>query len=154
MSGMALTILGAAIAFALAGTGSAVGVGLAGQAAAGVTAEQPDKFSKAMVLQLLPGTQGIYGLLVAFLILIRSGVIGGDAMAITEELGYAYLFASLPFGVVGLTSGIFQGKVAVSGIGLLARRPEEFAKGITMAAMVETYAIFGLLISIFAVIMI
>lgn len=154
MSGMALTILGAAIAIAFAGTGSAIGVGLAGQAAAGVTAEQPDKFSKALILQLLPGTQGIYGLLVAFMILLLSGVIGGDATAITEELGYAYLCASLPIGIVGLTSGIFQGKVAVSGIGLLARRPEEFAKGIIMAAMVETYAIFGLLISILAVVMV
>lgn len=153
MSGMALAIFGAAIAIAFAGTGSAIGVGLAGQAAAGVTAEQPDKFSKALILQLIPGTQGIYGLLVAFMILFFSGVIGGDPSTLTEQMGYVYLFASFPIAFAGLTSGIFQGKVAVSGIGLLARRPEEFVKGIIMAAMVETYAIFGLLISILVVVM-
>lgn len=153
MSGTVLAILGAALAIALAGTGSAIGVSIAGQAAAGVTGEQPDKFSKALILQLLPGTQGIYGLLVAFLIFIMSGVLGGGE-EISKAEGIAYLCAALPVAVVGLTSGIFQGKVAASGINLLAKRSEEMGKGIIMTVMVETYAIFGLLVSLIAVVMI
>lgn len=153
MSGIVLAILGAALAIALAGTGSAIGVSIAGQAAAGLTSEQPDKFSKALILQLLPGTQGIYGLLVAFLIMIMSGILGGGA-EISEMEGLAYFFAAVPVAVVGLTSGIFQGKVAASGIGLMAKRSEEMGKGIIMTVMVETYAIFGLLVSLIAVVMI
>ncbi|MGN1096831.1 MAG: permease, partial [Christensenellales bacterium] len=65
--GTFFALLGAALAAGLAGSGSAIGIGMAGKAAAGVTAEDPTKFSKCLVLQLLPGTQGIYGLLIAFL---------------------------------------------------------------------------------------
>ena len=64
--GLVYSLLGAAVAVFLAGAGSALGVGIAGQAAAGVVTEDPSKFAKVLVLQLLPGTQGIYGLLVAF----------------------------------------------------------------------------------------
>lgn len=153
MSGTVLAILGAALAIALAGTGSAIGVSIAGQAAAGLTSEQPDKFSKALILQLLPGTQGIYGLLVAFLIFIMSGILGGGT-EIAQAQGLAYLFAACPVAIAGLTSGIFQGKVAAAGIGVLAKRPEEMGKSIILTVMVETYAIFGLLVSLIAVVMI
>ena len=71
--GVALALLGAAIAALFAGVGSAIGVGIAGQAAAGVVTEDPNKFSKVLVLQLLPGTQGIYGLLIAFITLTQIG---------------------------------------------------------------------------------
>ena len=74
--GQALAIFGAALA-ALAGVGSALGVGVAGEAANGVVAEDPNKFGQTLVLQALPGTQGIYGLLVAFLILSKIGLLGG-----------------------------------------------------------------------------
>ena len=75
--GLAFAILGAALAACLAGAGSAVGVGVAGQAAAGITTEDPNKFSKALILQLLPGTQGIYGLIIAFFCLNQVGLVGG-----------------------------------------------------------------------------
>ena len=74
--GVALALLGAAIAALFAGVGSAIGVGIAGQAAAGVVTEDPNKFSKVLVLQLLPGTQGIYGLLIAFITLTQIGIMG------------------------------------------------------------------------------
>lgn len=149
--GFAWIVIGAALSVGLAGTGSAIGVGMAGQAAAGVTSEQPDKFSKALVLQLLPGTQGIYGLLIAFLALSFGGLFTGDVSGVTTAQGLSYFFACLPMAIVGLTSGIYQGKVAVAGINMMAKRPEEFTKGIIMTAMVETYALFGLLISVLAI---
>ena len=46
-----------------------------------------------------------------------------------------------------------QAKTAVAGIGLLAKRPEEAGKAITMAIMVETYAVFALLISMLVILL-
>ncbi len=147
ITGNVWALLGAAVA-ALAGIGSAIGVGIAGQAAAGVLAEDPKKFGKTLILQALPGTQGIYGLLMAFLIFIRIGLLGGGMMDLDVSQGL-YIFASgIPIGLVGIWSGIAQGKTAAAGIMLLGKRSDQMAKGIIYAAMVETYAIFALLISI------
>jgi len=149
--GTYLAILGAALSIALAGTGSAIGVGKAAQAAAGVTAESPDKFSKVLILQLLPGTQGIYGLLIAFLVLLKINIFGETISDLTVQQGLIYLVACIPMAIVGLTSAIYQGKAAISGINLVAKRPEESGKAIAMAVMVETYAVLALLISFLAI---
>lgn len=149
-TGTALAIIGAALAAGLAGCGSAIGVGIAGKAAAGVTAEDPDKFSKVLVLQLLPGTQGIYGLLVAFLVFVKINLFGGMA-EITTGAGLGLLGACLPIAIVGLISAIYQSKVAVSGIGMIAKRPDETGKGIILTVMVETYAVLALLVSLLAI---
>ncbi|WP_313339116.1 V-type ATP synthase subunit K [Sedimentibacter sp.] len=145
-NGNFLAILGASIA-ALAGIGSAIGVGIAGQSASGVVAEDPKKFGATLILQALPGTQGIYGLLIAFIILNKIGLLGGDMAALTAAQGGFFLAASLPMGIVGTISAINQGKVAASGIMLVGKRPEEIAKAMVYAAMVETYAVLALLIS-------
>lgn len=147
INGSVFALMGAAIA-ALAGIGSAMGVGIAGQAAAGVVAEDPKKFGKTLILQALPGTQGIYGLLMAFLIFIRIGLLGGGMMDLTVSQGLYILASGIPIGAVGIWSGIAQGKAAAAGIMLLGKRSDQMAKGIIYAAMVETYAIFALLISI------
>lgn len=147
ITGNVFALIGAAIA-ALAGIGSAMGVGIAGQAAAGVVAEDPKKFGKTLILQALPGTQGIYGLLMAFLIFIRIGLLGGGMMELTVSQGLYILASGIPIGAVGIWSGIAQGKAAAAGIMLLGKRSDQMAKGIIYAAMVETYAIFALLISI------
>lgn len=149
--GMALALLGAVLAALLAGIGSAIGVGMAGQAAAGVVTEDPGKFSKLLILQLLPGTQGIYGFLVAFLTLSQIGVIGGGSVEVSTTKGMLYLLACLPIAFVGLWSAIRQAKAAVSCIGLIAKRPDQLGKAIILPAMVETYAILALLVSILAV---
>ena len=149
--GMIISTFGAALAVGLSGIGSAKGISLAGQAAAGLVSEEPDRFGQALVLQLLPGTQGIYGLLVAFLILLNNGIVGGGMISAAQ--GWVYFFASLPVGIVGLTSAISQGKTAVTGIALLGKRPEEQGKAITMAIMVETYAVFALLISMLIILL-
>ena len=145
--GIAFALLGAALAALLAGIGSAIGVGKAGQAAAGVITEDPGKFGKVLVLQLLPGTQGIYGLLVAFLTLTQIGVLGGSSdVSLTK--GLLYFVACLPIAFAGFFSAVHQGRTAVASIGLIAKKPEQFGKSMIFPAMVETYAILALLISI------
>ena len=148
--GTVLAMLGAALAATLAGIGSAIGVGMAGRASAGVTSEDPDKFSKCLLLLLLTGSQGFYGLLIAFMVFLKIGVFGQIAQLSTQG-GLIILFSCLPIAIVGLVSAIHQAKVAVSGIALVAKRPEESGKAITMAIMVETYAVLALLISFLGV---
>lgn len=149
-TGLFWALLGAAIAAGFAGAGSAIGVGIAGSAAAGVVTHEPNMFSKVLILQLLPGTQGIYGLLVAFITLTQIGVLGGDPN-LTLAKGLLYLAACVPMAVGGYFSGIAQGKCAASSIGLVAKRPDQFGKAMIFPAMVETYAILSLLVSILSI---
>jgi V/A-type H+-transporting ATPase subunit K len=148
--GLVFALTGAALASLMAGIGSAIGVGIAGQSAAGVVTEDPSKFSKVLIMQLLPGTQGIYGLLIAFITLSQIGLLGGSA-DVSLAKGLLYLAACLPIALVGLLSAISQGKAAASGIMLVAKRPEQMSKAMIFAAMVETYAILALLVSILAI---
>ena len=149
--GIVYALLGAALAVFLAGAGPAVGVGIAGQAASGVVSEDPSKFAKVLVIQLLPGTQGIYGLLVGFITLSKIGLLGGGILDLTPQQGLLILAACLPVGIVGLISGKSQGQTAAAAIGIVAKKPEQFGKAMLFPAMVETYAILSLLISILAV---
>jgi len=137
---------GAAMAAVLAGIGSALGVGMAGQAGAGVVSEDPDRFGSCLLLQLLPGTQGIYGLLIAFVIATKAGLLSGG-VDISATAGLSLFLASVPIAFGGLLSAISQGKVAVSGINMIAKKPEEQGKAMLMTVMVETYAVLALLIS-------
>ena len=148
--GMVFALIGAVLSTALAGIGSAWGVGVAGQAAAGVVSEDPDQFAKVLILQLLPGTQGIYGLLVTFITLSNIGILGGSPITDTNT-GLMYLFACLPIAIVGLVSAFHQGKTSVASIGIVAKKPDQFGKAMLFPAMVETYAILALLISILSV---
>ena len=137
---------GAAMAAVMAGVGSAIGVGLAGQASAGVVSEDPDRFGSCLLLQLLPGTQGIYGLLIAFVIASKAGLLSGVS-ALSATAGLNLFLAAIPIAFGGLLSAIAQGKVAVAGINLVAKKPEEQGKAMLMTVMVETYAVLALLIS-------
>ena len=87
MNGIVYALIGAALAVGLAGCGSAIGVGIAGQAASGVVTVDPSKFAKVLILQLLPGTQGIYGLLVGFITLSKIGLLGGGAASLDASTG-------------------------------------------------------------------
>ncbi len=146
-NGTTLAMLGAALAALLAGTGSAIGVGMAGEAAAGVLTEDPAKFGQTLLLQALPGTQGIYGLLIAFLIMSKIGLLAGQLVELTLQQGFMIFISALPIAIVGYYSAIAQARASVASIGIIARRPEEIAKGMTYPAMVETYAVLSLLIS-------
>lgn len=133
--------LGVALAVGLSGIGSAKGVGLVGEAAAGLLSEQPEKFSKALILQLLPGTQGLYGFVIGLIVFLKL------KPETTLSQGVYLLFACLPIAIAGLWSGIAQGKAAAAGIQILAKNPEHNTKGIILAAMVETYALLGFVVS-------
>ena len=146
----ALALIGAISAALFAGIGSSIGVGNAGQAAAGVVTEDPSLFSKVLVLQLLPGTQGIYGLLVTFITLSQIGILGGKPITDTYT-GAMYLLGCLPIAIVGLISAYHQGRTSVASIGVVAKRPDQFGKAMLFPAMVETYAILSLLVSILVV---
>ena len=145
-TGQNLALLGAALAATFACIGSAKGVGIVWEAASGMLADDPSKFLQALLLQALPGTQGIYGLVTAFLILMKIGLFGGEVVLDFAQ-GMYLLAASLPIAIVGYFSGIAQGRVAAAGIGLVSRRDGQVVKAITSAALVETYAIFALLVS-------
>ena len=139
--GFILGALGVALAAGMSGIGSAKGVGIAGEAAAGLLSEQPEKFGKALILQLLPGTQGLYGFVIGLLVL------GKLKPETTFAQGLYLLFACLPIAIVGLWSAIAQGKTSAAGMQILAKNPEHNTKGILLAAMVETYAILGFVVS-------
>ena len=139
--GVVFGILGAALAVLLAGLGSARGVQMAGEAAAGLVIDEPEKFGKAMVLQLLPGTQGLYGFVIGLFIMFKLRV----DMSLIE--GLYYVMVSLPVGIVGLKSAYYQAKVAVAGIHILAKNEEHQTKGIILSVMVETYAILAFAMS-------
>lgn len=150
--GIVFALLGVVLGALLPGLGSAKGVGMGGEAAAGVVTEDPGKFGKVLILQLLPGTQGIYGLLIAFIMLSNIGLLGGGYESMSLEKGLLYFVAALPMALVGYWSAILQARASVAGIHLVAKRPGESGKAILFAAMVETYAVFALLVSILAVI--
>ena len=139
--GVVFGILGAALAVLLAGLGSARGVQMAGEAAAGLVIDEPEKFGKAMVLQLLPGTQRLYVFVIGLFIMFKLRV----DMSLIE--GLYYVMVSLPVGIVGLKSAYYQAKVAVAGINILAKNEEHQTKGIILSVMVETYAILAFAMS-------
>jgi len=146
-AGLALAIAGAAFAAILGGMGSSIGVSIAGQAGAGVATEQPEKFGKVLILEALPGTQGIYGFLVAFLILLFTGILQGDPKDISLMQGWQLFFACIPVGLAGFFSGVYQGKVSAAGMGMIAKDGNQMGKAMILSAMVETYAVLGFLIS-------
>jgi len=138
-----LSYSGVAIAAALAGIGSAVGVGMVGQAAAGVLSVDPKKFGKLLLLVALPGTQGIYGFVLAFLLLQRITA----QTTLTSDFALQSFLAGIPVALTGLLSAIHQAKVGVSGVALAAKQPADATKGLILAVFVEFYAILGFLVS-------
>lgn len=148
MEGIVIAVVGAVLAVALAGIGSAIGCGLAGQASSGVMSEDPEKFGKLLILVALPGTQGFYGLVISFLAIMRLGLIGGGEIAqITVSQGGLIMLACLPIALTGLFSAIHQGKVCAAGAQMTARQPEEVGKAMVLAVFVEVYAVLGFVVS-------
>lgn len=147
--GVAIGFLGAALAVALPCTGSAIGVGSVGRAGAGAVSVDPAKFSRALILQILPGTQGLYGLVVWFLALMKLGLFDGtlatNFTTWTMTDGMQFFGSCMPVAIGGLIFGIAQGRLCASSLSLVSRRGEELSKGIILAIMVEFYAILCLL---------
>ncbi len=163
-TGVALAAVGAGVSMGAAAIGSGIGVGIAGAAGAGAIAEDPNKFGTALVFQALPQTQGIYGFLGAVLIMIGTGILGGFAgfesaantmaglVGTTPEnaaliMGLAAVGGGLSVGLAGL-SAIGQGITAAGSIGAVSKEPGAFGKCMVLTVMSETFAVFGLLITI------
>lgn len=147
-NGIPLVMAGAALAAFFGGIGSAIGVGLAGRVATGVLAEDPNKFGKLFLLVALPGTQGFYGFLGALLLIVKAGLLASPK-SLTLAEGFQYLVAALPVGIAGAVSGVHQGKVCAAGVEMGAKQPEATMKAVIYGVLVETYAILGLLTTIF-----
>ncbi len=140
--GIAFAVLGISLAVLLSGIGSAKGVGIVGESASGLIIEEPEKFGKSLVLQLLPGTQGLYGFVIG---LISLGSLTPD---MSMQQGLYILFACLPIAFVGLYSAIYQAKVAAAALAILAKNEDHSTKGIIYAVMVETYALLAFVMSL------
>lgn len=140
--GLILGLLGAALAVGLAGWGSAKGVGYVGQAAAAIVIDEPEKFGKSLILQLLPGTQGLYGFVIG---IVASGKLNPQ---LGLQAGFAILMACLPVAFVGFFSAVHQSRVAYAGVNILAKNPSQYTKGIIYSVMVETYAILAFISSL------
>ena len=151
LGGLALALLGAGLAVGLSCVGSAKGTGIAGEAGTGLLSEDPSKSGKVMILQLLPGTQGLYGMVVWFFAINSMGLLGGDFNALLSEMtvsrGMAYFAAYMPMALGGLLSAIAQGRVAAGSINILAKKPDDWSKGLILCGIVEFYAILSLLAS-------
>ena len=148
IGGLAIGLLGAALAALLACIGSAKGTGIAGEAGAGLVSEDPSKFGKAMIMQVITGTQGLYGFVIWFLAqsqIFSAYHAAGDVMTVAQ--GMQYLGACLPIALGGLLSAIAQGKVAAASINILAKKPDDWSKGMIFCITVEFYAILCLLAS-------
>lgn len=150
--GLALALLGAGLAAVLSGIGSAKGTGIAGEAGTGLLCEDPAKFGKVLILQVIPGTQGLYGLVVWFFAIFRMGLLSGGAFDLTVQQGLQYLAACLPMALGGLFSAMSQGRVAAGSINILAKKPDDWAKGMVLCITVEFYAILSLLASMLMII--
>lgn len=151
--GIALAFIGAALAVGLACSGSARGVGSVGEVGAGVLANDPGKFSQILILQIIPGTQGLYGLVVWFFAIYSMGLLGGNGLPdLTVQQGLQYFAACLPMALGGLFSAIAQGRVAAGSINILAKKPDDWSKGMVLCITVEFYAILSLLASMLMII--
>ena len=150
--GLAIGFLGAGLACGLCGAGSARGCGIAGEAGNALLCEDPSAFGKVMILQVIPGTQGLYGLVVWFFAIFRMGLLSGSLPELTVAQGFQYLAACLPMALGGLFSAIAQGRVAAASINILAKKPDDWSKGMVLCITVEFYAILALLASMLMII--
>ncbi len=153
-SGMVYALMGATAAVVLSGIGSAIGIGYTASASAGVMTEDPRNFGKYLILVALPGTQGIYGFVAAFLVVVKLKLTDMAAAAeiaktMTTAQGLQILYACLPIAFAGLFSAIHQGKVCTAGVALTAKQPAESGKALVFGVFVEFYAVLGLIITIF-----
>ena len=145
--GLAIGFLGAGIACALCCAGSARGCGVAGEAGTALLCEDPSAFGKVMILQVIPGTQGLYGLVIWFFAILQMGVFSGTAVGLSVVDGLRVAAACLPMAIGGGISAPAQGRVAATAVNLMAKRPNDWAKGIILCITVEFYAILSLLAS-------
>jgi len=146
-TGFGWVVIGAIVVVTLSCLGSAKGIWIASSQAAGVLSEKPELFGKMLVLMALPGTQGFYGFIGAIMIALRTGIIIGN-INISPTVGVSILLIAICMGIVEYITAIVQAKAATAAINLTGKQPEEGGRAILIPALVETYAVIALLISI------
>jgi V/A-type H+-transporting ATPase subunit K len=146
-SGLGFAMIGAAAVFSLGGIGSAKGIRISASQAGGVLSEQPELFGKLLVIMALPGTQGFYSLITAILIGMWSGLFGGK-VTLHPMQGIAIMAIGIATGMVEWLSAIYQGETSAAAINLVAKKPDSSGRAILLPALVETYALLGLLSAI------
>lgn len=147
LTGLEWAYLGAALAVIGGGIGSALGITSISNTATGILSEDSEKFGKILPLAAMPGTQGIYGFITALLVFIFFGFFGGTP-ELTAHEGVRVFLACMPVAVLCLVSAIYQGATAVGAAGMVARRDEDAGKALIFPALVETYAVFSLIVTI------
>lgn len=147
---LGLSFLGAGLATALPCYGSSIGVSIVGQAGSGLITEKPETAGRVITLSVLPGSQGLYGMVVSLLFLFNfAGPILNGTVSLTFADGVALFGAFIPVSIAAFASAPYQGKVAAAGMHMLAKDAGLMGRVITLAALVETYALLGFLISFF-----
>ncbi len=147
LSGVDWALLGGGVAAILGGTGSAIGIATASATVSGIVAEESEKFGRLLPIAAMPGTQGIYGFITAVLVLAFFNILGGE-MDLPGVEGFKVFLACLPVAFLCLTSGIYQGFAGASAAGIVARRSEDTGKALIFPALVETYAVLSLIVTI------
>lgn len=147
-TGFVIAVIGIALCVLMCGLGSAIGLYKTSSAAAGVAGEDPKKFGGILtMLMLLPATQGLYGFVIAIMASNELAVLFNAAAATTAH-GWAIFGACLPMALTGFISAFFQGKAAVNGIYAAGKQGSVGFKIVMGPAMIELYALLGLVISI------
>lgn len=147
ISGINWALFGGGVAAVLGGVGSAIGITIASATVSGIVTEDGEKFGKLLPLAAMPSTQGIYGFIAAVLVLIFFNILGGES-ALTGPQGFAVFLACLPVAFLGMFTGIYQGKTGAAAAGIVARRSEDSGKALIFPALVETYAVFALIVTV------
>lgn len=145
---MIYVLVGLVLSVGLGAIGSSLGVGYVTKVGAGLLSKEPQKFPQVLALAALPSTQALYGLLFGFILLIRVGFLDAAPKIIDDNTGLALMLSALPVGIACLISGIMQGQAAASGVKILAEKPENVSQAIVLAALIESFAVFGLVISL------
>lgn len=147
LKGLQWALLGGGLAAACGAIGSAIGVANTSKVGQGVLADDPDKFGSVLILSSLPGTQGFYGFIVALLVYVLFGL--SQKPDIPLYVGLSIFFACLPGAIGFIVSAPLQGIASQAAILLISKQPEQIGKAIIFPALVETYAVTSLVVSVF-----
>lgn len=147
LSGVDWALIGGGVAAILGGIGSAVGITVASATVSGIVTEDGEKFGKLLPLAAMPSTQGIYGFIAAVLVLIFFNLLGGES-TLSGPQGFAVFLACMPVAFLCMISAIYQGKTGAAAAGIVARRSEDSGKALIFPALVETYAVLSLIVTV------
>jgi V/A-type H+-transporting ATPase subunit K len=147
MAGADWALFGGGLAAVLGGIGSAIGITIASSVVSGIVTEDGAKFGKLLPIAAMPGTQGIYGFISAVLVLVFFGIFDGE-VGLAGTAGFKVFLACQPVAWLCLVTAIYQGKTGAAAAGIVARRDEDAGKALIFPALVETYAVLSLIVTI------